>query len=222
MRTVDDLQVNGLTLVQDTDLFRFGTDAVALANFASLYAGKRVCDLCAGCGIIGVLLAGKYGCTVTAVELQDECAALIEENAARNALPITVAHMRLQDFCGSFDAVVCNPPYRKKGSGAARGNESARIACCEQEVTFDEVAACAARLLSDGGKFSYCMHVERLSETMLACKAHRLEPKRLQILRPAQGKKPHLFLLECTKGGKEGMTVAPEQAVDAFIDAFIK
>lgn len=213
MRTVDDLQVNGLTIVQDTALFRFGTDAVALAAFASGTKGKNVCDLCAGCGIVGVLLAGKYGCTVTAVEIQDECCALIRENAARNGLPITVAHMRLQDFNGHFDAVTCNPPYRKAGSGEPRARESEKIACFEECVTFVEVADCAARLLSDGGKFYLVQHIERLAEVLATCKARRLEPKVLQILRPAPHKKPHLFLLECSKGGREGIEVLPEKDV---------
>ena len=214
MRTIDDLQVNGLICVQDTSLFRFGTDAVALANFAKDAKDKNVCDLCAGCGIVGVLLAGKYGCTVTAVEIQEACCALIEENAARNRLPITAVHMRLQDFTGHFDAVTCNPPYRKKGSGYPRASDSEKIACAEECVTFAEVADCAARLLSDGGKFYLIQHIERLAEVIATCKSRRLEPKVLQILRPKIGKKPHLFLLECLKGGKEGMTVLPEKDVE--------
>ena len=214
MRTVDDLQVNGLTFVQDTALFRFGTDAVALANFAAGAKGKNVCDLCAGCGIVGVLLAGKYGCRVTAVEIQEECCALIEENAARNKLPITAVHMRLQDFNGHFDAVTCNPPYRKKGSGFPRASTPEKIACTEECVTFSEVAACAARLLSDGGKFYLIQHIERLGEVIATCTQQKLEPKVLQILRPKKGKKPHLFLLECLKGGKEGLSVLPEKDVE--------
>ena len=214
MRTVDDLQVNGLVCVQDTSLFRFGTDAVALANFAAGAKGKRVCDLCAGCGIVGVLLAGKYGCTVTAVEIQEECCALIEENAALNDLPITAVHTRLQDFTGHFDAVTCNPPYRKKGSGFTRATIPEKIACTEECVTFSEVADCAARLLSDGGKFYLIQHIERLAEVIATCKQRQLEPKVLQILRPKAGKKPHLFLLECLKGGKEGVTVLPEKDVE--------
>ncbi|MDE7395396.1 MAG: methyltransferase [Clostridiales bacterium] len=214
MRTVDDLQVNGLTFVQDTSLFRFGTDAVALANFAIGAKGKNVCDLCAGSGIVGVLLAGKYGCRVTAVEIQEECCALIEENAARNGLPITAVHMRLQEFEGHFDAVTCNPPYRKTGSGFPRASKAEKIACTEECVTFGEVADCAARLLSDGGKFYLVQHIERLCEVIATCKERRLEPKVLQILRPNKGKKPHLFLLECLKGGKEGVTVLPEKDVE--------
>lgn len=213
MRREEDLQTHGLRFVQDTDLFLFGTDAVELSNFAAPPAGTRVCDLGAGTGILSVLLAGKYGCVVTAVEIQEKCCALIEENARRNGLPITVAHMPMQEFRGNFDAVVCNPPYRKAGSGYPRGTESERIACFEEKVTLKEVAQCAARLLSTGGKFYLVHTVTRLAEVLATLKAHKLEPKKLQILRPAPHKPPHVFLLECRKDGNEGMAVLGEREV---------
>lgn len=213
MRRVEDLQTHGLTFVQDTDLFLFGTDAVELANFAAPPKGTRVCDLGAGTGILSVLLAGKYGCTVTAVEIQEACCALIEENAARNHLDITVAHMPMQDFRGNFDAVVCNPPYMKAGSGIPRGTAAEQTACFETHVTFDEVASVAARLLSTGGKLYLVHHITRLAEVIATLKTHCLEPKKLQILRPSPQKPPHVFLLECMRDGREGIVVLPERSV---------
>lgn len=213
MRREEDLQTHGLRFVQDTDLFLFGTDGVELANFASPQKGARVCDLGAGTGIISVLLAGKYGCDVTAVEIQDKCCELLEENAKLNGLDITVAHMPMQQFRGRFDAVVCNPPYSKTGSGAPRGTESERIACFEERVTFSEVAQCAARLLSTGGKFYLIHHITRLAEVIATLKEYRLEPKKLQILRPAENKPPHLFMIECMRDGKEGIVVLPERTI---------
>lgn len=216
MRRIDDLQTHNLRFIQDTDLFPFGTDGVELANFAALPPATRVCDLGAGTGIVSVLLAGKYGCTVTAVEVQEKCCALLRENAALNGLPVTVAHMRMQEFRGQFDAVVSNPPYRKKDSGYARATEPERIACFEEEVTFREVAEAAARLLSTGGKFYLVFPVLRMAEVFSALKACRLEPKKLQILRPAPQKPPHIFLLECRKDGKEGLTVLSEKTVGEY------
>ena len=138
MRRIEDLQTHGLRFVQDTDLFLFGTDAVELANFAAPPKGTRVCDLGAGTGIISVLLAGKFGCTVTAVEIQKPCYDLIRENAAMNNLDITAVHIRMQEFKGQFDAVVCNPPYAKAGSGFMRGTQPESIACFEQDPIYIE------------------------------------------------------------------------------------
>lgn len=213
MRREEDLQTHGLRFIQDTDLFLFGTDGVELANFAAPAAGTSVCDLGAGTGIISVLLAGKYGCKVTAVEIQEKCCELIKENARINNLNITVAHIPMQEFKGKFDAVICNPPYSKKGSGAPRSTESETIACFEEKVTFAEVARSAAMLLSTGGKFWLIHHITRLAEVLTTLKLNKLEPKKLQILRPADGKPPHLFITECRYDGNEGITVLPERSV---------
>ena len=213
MKRIEDLQTHGLRFMQDTDLFLFGTDAVELANFAAPAAGTTVCDLGAGSGIVSVLLAGKYGAVVTAVEIQEKCCALARENAQLNGLDIAVMHMPMQEFRGRFDIVVCNPPYIKAGGGIVRGTESERIACFEEKVTFAEVARSAAMLLSTGGKFWLIHHITRLAEVLTTLKLNKLEPKKLQILRPADGKPPHLFITECRYDGNEGITVLPERSV---------
>ena len=41
---IDDLQYKGLKLIQDTDEFCFGCDAVELANFADVKAGSLAAD----------------------------------------------------------------------------------------------------------------------------------------------------------------------------------
>ena len=218
MKRTEDLQTHGLKFVQDDELFCFGTDAVELANFAAPHRNARVCDLGAGSGIISVLLAGKFGCKVTAVEIQERCCELIRENAAMNNLEIEAVNLPMQEFTGHFDGVICNPPYAKKGSGSPRENESERIACTEEKVTFSEVADCAARLLSTGGKFWLVHHVTRLAEVIAVLVGKKLEPKRLQILRPTDGKAPHLFMLECIRDGKPGITVLNERTPLVYND----
>ena len=49
MRRVDDLELDGLKLIQDTDMFCFGIDAVMLSNFAiklSLKYSASASSLC--------------------------------------------------------------------------------------------------------------------------------------------------------------------------------
>ena len=58
-RKIDDLQLKGLKLIQDTDGFCFGIDAVLLANFAKVKNNAKVVDLGTGTGIIPILIAGK-------------------------------------------------------------------------------------------------------------------------------------------------------------------
>ena len=58
MERIDDLGLNGYKLIQDTDLFCFGTDSVLLSDFAKARPEDTVIDLCTGNGIIPILLCG--------------------------------------------------------------------------------------------------------------------------------------------------------------------
>ncbi len=60
MEQIDTLK-NGYKIIQDTDRFQFGIDAVLLADFAckSLKAGKKVIDLGTGTGIIPLLMYSR-------------------------------------------------------------------------------------------------------------------------------------------------------------------
>ena len=57
--SIDDLQLNGLMLIQKQSGFRFGVDAVLLSDFANVKKKHRVLDLCTGTGIVPILIAGK-------------------------------------------------------------------------------------------------------------------------------------------------------------------
>ena len=108
---------------------------------------------------------------------------------------------------------MCNPPYRRKGSGEQQLTESVAIARHEIAVTFAEVAECASALLKQGGSFYTVHQCERMAEVITTCSNNRLEPKILQILSPSDGKKPYAFMLKCIKDGKIGLDVLSERVV---------
>lgn len=213
-----DLQTHGLRFIQSDEYFPFGTDGVELANFVEGGPRNRAIDLCCGTGIVPVLLAGKKGIPATGVELQPGPAALAARNAELNGLPIDVHVMRVQDAPayfgrGRFDIVTCNPPYRKAGSGAQSASEYVRTARHETMLTAAEAVDAASALLGTGGKF-YIVHLcERMDEILKLCIDAGLAPKTLQILRPAEGKPPRIFLLKCVAGGGSGLRVLPERTV---------
>lgn len=68
---LDDLQYRGLWIIQDPELYCFTSDAVALANFVGGAKGKRMAELCAGSGVISLLVNEKQKpAKITAVEIQ--------------------------------------------------------------------------------------------------------------------------------------------------------
>lgn len=217
---IDDLQTNGLRIIQNPDYFRFGCDAVELADFVTGGVKDYACDLGSGSGIIAVLLAGKKHMRVTAVEIQQCMAEMASRSVKLNNLSdrIEVVNVAMQNFAtaeraGTYSIVVCNPPYRKIGSGEKQSSGSIAISRHEIAVTFPEVAAVAAKLLKQGGAFYTVNQCERLAEVMSECRKFRLEPKILQILTPSGNKKPHIFLLKCVFDGKSGLSVLPEREV---------
>ena len=78
---IDDLQRNHLRIIQKTDGFCFGMDAVLLSGFAAVKPGERVLDLGTGTGIIPILLSAKTeGEHFTGLEIQEEIAGMAKRS----------------------------------------------------------------------------------------------------------------------------------------------
>ena len=84
---LDDLQANGMKLIQRPDAFRFGTDSVLLADFAAPRRGEKAVDLGCGTGAIALLMAAhQSACEVDAVELQPDIADMARRSVEWNGL----------------------------------------------------------------------------------------------------------------------------------------
>ena len=82
---IDDLQYNGLKIIQHPDAFRFGMDAVLLADFVRLRPREQVADMGTGTGILPLLLSQKQGsCTFSAFEIQPDAGKIFVFNQPRH------------------------------------------------------------------------------------------------------------------------------------------
>lgn len=203
----------GLVVAQNDD-FRFGTDAILLTAFGEpRKAGERVCDLGTGCGIIPFLLQNRaHPPTYTlGVDIQPEAIALCEAAKAKNALK-TVAFLQT-DWCapaaiaapGSFDRVLCNPPYFPAGGGKQNESTARSIARHAKITTLLDVCAAAKHLLKYGGRLCMCHRPENLAAIFAAMRQNGLEPKRLLSVQSKQDAPIQLILVEAVKGGKVGL-----------------
>ena len=89
---LDDLQLGGLRILQKERGFRFGMDAVLLADFARVETRDRAADFGTGTGILPLLLAGRgKGAHFTAFEIQPEMAEMAARSVALNGLTERIA-----------------------------------------------------------------------------------------------------------------------------------
>lgn len=204
--------------------FRFSGDSLLLADFSLQVAppGGLAADLGAGCGIVAMLLAkaGTFA-AIHAVEIQEEACRLIEQSAAQSGEMQTVhaCHADLRALRGllpgnRFDLVVCNPPYKQAGAGAASPHPARRLARQEEGCRFAEITQAAARLLRFGGSFCLCQRPERLCGVFEALCACGLEPKLLRVVQQRPGSEPSLLLIQARKGGKPGLRMLPTLVIE--------
>ena len=84
---VDDLNLNGLKIIQQTNGFCFGMDAVLLSNFVRVKSNFIGADLGTGTGIIPILILGKSNIKkIYAFEIQEEVADMAQRSMLLNHL----------------------------------------------------------------------------------------------------------------------------------------
>ena len=72
---LDDLQRDGLRLIQHPDLFAFSMDSVLLSSFARAKHRDVVIDICTGTGVIPLLMWAKWKPKrIVGVEIQTQLA----------------------------------------------------------------------------------------------------------------------------------------------------
>lgn len=212
---IDDLERNGLKIIQDSGRFCFGMDAVLLSGFVKVKAGASVLDMGTGTGIIPILLSAKTEASkLTALEIQPDSADMANRSVLLNSLEekIEIVNGDIKEAGaifgkGVFDAVTCNPPYMIGEHGIKNPDDAMAIARHEILCTFDDVAREASAVLKSGGKFFLVHRPFRLAEIFEALKKYKLEPKRMQLVYPFVDKEPNMVLIEATKGGRPRMTV---------------
>lgn len=214
---IDDLQRNGLRIIQRADGFRFGTDAVLLADFARAKRGERVCDVGTGTGVLPLLIAARsMDTTFDAVEIQPEVADMARRSVALNAMEdrIRVHNMDCRDAPAGlghecFHLVVTNPPYTAAGAGLISPQKTRAVSRSDSDCSLEAWMIACGKLLKNGGRLACVFPAPRLLQLCDAMRAGRVEPKRLRLVASGASAAPKLALLEGLKGGRPGLHMEP-------------
>lgn len=195
-----------------SDEHHFSTDTILLADFSKPKKNDKSIELGSGCGTIPLLWARDgLSCEITAVEIQENACDMIKRSVSLNDLTqkISVICSDLKELkgkvsFGSYNLVVCNPPYKLAGTGIVNEQTEKLLARHETACTLDDITLAASKLLQFGGRFCMCQRPERLTDVLLSMRKNRLEPKRLRFVQQRPEKAPKLFLAEGRKDGNAG------------------
>lgn len=212
---LDELHRNGYRIIQNSQKFCFGMDAVLLSGFAKVKAGERALDLGTGTGIIPILLRGKTpGRDFIGLEIQEESADMARRSVTYNHLEesISIVTGDIREAAAlfraaSFDVVTSNPPYMTDSHGLVNPDLPKAIARHELLCTLEDVVRETARVLRPGGRFYLVHRPFRLAEIMTLLVRFHLEPKRMRLVYPFVDKEPNMVLLEAVQGGRSRITV---------------
>lgn len=216
---LDDLQLDGLKLIQNPNWFCFGVDAVLLSDFAckSVKKGAAVLDLCSGNGIVPILLSAKSSAqSLCGMEIQEAVAEMAERSIALNHLEDKVKMVcgdlkRAESVFGKavFDNITCNPPYKENFGGLQNKTDTITIARHEIFCTLEDIVAVSEKLLKPGGKLALIHRPERLIDIICLMRLHNIEPKRLRFVHPSPTKTATMILIEGARGGKPKLFLEP-------------
>ena len=152
------------------DFYRFNSDSLALIDWicGKKMCSRRVLDLGAGCGIIGIELAQKLEMDkLTLIELQRD----YEEHLKRNLKLYLPKKIELEilwtafselNLVESYELIVCNPPYYLPGHGQTSKDERRMIARSFIRDSWRHLLDIVDRYLSEEGEAIFVIKNDRM------------------------------------------------------------
>jgi tRNA1Val (adenine37-N6)-methyltransferase len=215
--TLDEILDGLLRVFQKKRGYRFSVDSLLLTHFVLLKSRSKAIDLGTGSGIIPLILATRFPHVAwTGLEIQVELAELAHKSVQINSLQdhITIVHGDARKIksifpAHSFDAVTCNPPYRKINSGRINPGEEKAIARHEIKGSLNDFLQAAKYLLKPGGKVFTIYPAKRLAELVSLFRANSIEPKRMKFVFSDEQSAAEFVLAEGRCGSREELKIEP-------------
>ena len=216
------LNFDNMIIYQDNDYFLFSLDSVLLANFVTIkLTDKKIIDLCSGNCPIPMLMSFRTKARIFGVEIQKYIYDMGMDSIKENKLDKQIEFIN-EDVkeinkiyeAETFDVVTCNPPYFKyQDNSLINENKGKSIARHELLITLEEIIKISSYLLKNNGTFAMVHRPERLIEIINLFQKYNIEPKKIQLVYPKEGKEANMLLIEGVKNGKSGLKILPSLIV---------
>ena len=208
------LNFGKMIIYQDDDYFLFSLDSLLLANFVTIkYSDKKIIDFCTGNAPIPMFLSFRTKARIFGVEIQKYIYQLGYDSIVENNLSkqIELLNMNVNQLnnvfeAESFDVVTCNPPYFKFNNGSLLNEELGKsMARHEITIKLEDIVKMASFMLKNGGTFAMVHRPDRLIEIINVMQKYHIEPKKMRLVYPKDGKQANMLLIEGVKNGKSGL-----------------
>lgn len=205
-----------MKIIQSPSIFSYSLDAVLLASFTYVPIKKgNILDLCTGNGVIPLLLSKRTYGHIIGVEIQERLANMAERSVQLNGLSEQIKIVnedlkKIKPIVGQskYDVVTCNPPYFSTPKQTEHNkNDYLTIARHEVCCTLEDVVKACKLHVKPGGKVSLVHRPERLVDIITLFRAYKIEPKRMQLVYPKQGREANTLLIEGVRDGKPGLNI---------------
>ncbi len=179
-----------------------GTDAVLLGAWAGENGDyQKILDIGCGCGLIGIMAAQRFAnARITGIDIHRDSVNQARENVAATAWStrLQMQNLSLQEFSKSskekFDLIISNPPYFSHS--LLPPVQHRKYAKHTEKLSYADLAACAAALLSKDGLFALILPSEKQDEfTEVAAQNHLYLNRSMNII-PIDGKNPNRIMSE--------------------------
>lgn len=214
---LDDLQLDGLKIIQKEGGYGFTSDSVLLANFVKTKHSDVCVEVGTGSGIISILVNYKEApAKIFAFELQPSQANLAKKNInlCKMEQAIEIIGDKVQNWskyvsAGKIDVVFANPPYFKYDDKVSGDNEEKVYSRFDKELSLSDFFGACSKMLKYGGKLYFVYCSSRFDECLVCMKNCNITPKRVYFVHPNASKDSTVFLCEATHGGKDGLKILP-------------
>ena len=230
--TLDNIGRRDFVLYQQKKGFRFGTDSVLLAWFASSFARKAkdgtfrktsFLELGSGCGGASMCVAARLpDSEIDCTEIMGSAYEVLCKNIGANkvgdrvrAYNCDIRQMPDEVRQKQYDVVFTNPPFFNESKGnktdsSASSDEKLAGRFEENGTAEDFIRAAKARVIPSYGHIVMVMKANRLAEIITLMNDYRISPVKLMTVHPLAGRNASSFLIAGKIGGtSSSLTVLP-------------
>lgn len=210
---LDDLQCDGLRVIQNRSHYCFTSDSVLLANWLKLGTKDNVVEFCSGCGVISILANAKNKPkSIVSFEIDPYLCDMAQRSAKLNNLQnvcfINSDLYKAKEVVGreKIDVLICNPPYfiLKKDE---KINPKYLNAKYETSTSLEQIFNSANEILKFSGKF-YLEHTpSRLQEILFVAQRYNFVCKNIVFVYPKNKSEARLVMFKFVKHGNKGLIV---------------